>query len=289
MPLRKVYLTILILLSTLACPAGMWAAENTDYFASLQKRLIQDRFSAKRISILYQHPSVDFDTRGVSLYFVHQESKLNYDQFLEPGPIQRAKAYMADHGPALMQAEQAFGVHRHVITAILLVETRLGTFVGNRPVLNTFSSMAALADPAVRKAVWNEVAGTTHLTKAQFNAKADQKSRWAYDELKAFLSFTQAENLDPQTIVGSYAGAMGYCQFLPSSAIRLARDGNGDGRIDLFNHADAIMSVANYLNRHGWHSGITREKAYKTVYHYNHSKYYVNTVLKIVDALKGQA
>lgn len=287
MILRKVYLTTLILLFTLACPPGIRAAENTDYFASLQKRLIQDRFGAKRISILYQHPSVDFDTRGVSLYFVHQESKLNYDQFLEPGPIQRANAYMADHGPALMQAEQAFGVPRHVITAILLVETRLGTFVGNRPVLNTFSSMAALADPAVRQAVWNEVSGTTHLTKAKFNAKADQKSRWAYDELKAFLTFTRAENLDPHTIVGSYAGAMGYCQFLPSSAIKLARDGNGDGRIDLFNHADAIMSVASYLNRHGWHSGITREKAYKTVYHYNHSRYYVNTVLKIVDALKG--
>ena len=256
---------------------------------SLQKRLIQDRFSAKRISILYRHPSVDFDTRGVSLYFVHQESKLNYDQFLEPAPIQRAKAYMVDHGPAMAQAEQAFGVHRHVIAAILLVETRLGTFVGNRPVLNTFSSMAALADPAVRKSVWNEVAGTTRLTKAKFNAKADQKSRWAYDELKAFLTFTQSENLDPHSIVGSYAGAMGYCQFLPSNAIKLARDGNGDGRIDLFNHADAIMSVASYLNHHGWHSGITRENAYKPVYHYNHSKYYVNTVLKIVDALRGSA
>jgi membrane-bound lytic murein transglycosylase B len=287
MPLKQIHWTELILLIAVACPAGIPAADQTDYFGSLQKRLIQDRFSAQRISALYQHPSVAFETRGVSLYFIHQESKLNYDQFLEPGPIDRAKTYMADHQPALIQAEQAFGVHRYVITAILLVETRLGTYVGNRLVLNTFSSMAALADPAVRRAVWNEVAGTTHLTKAKFNAKADQKARWAYDELKAFLTFAQAENIAPHTVVGSYAGAMGYCQFLPSNALTLARDGNGDGRIDLFNHADAIMSVASYLNRYGWHSGIGREKAYKSVYHYNHSKYYVNTVLSIVDLLKG--
>ncbi|MFW5639795.1 MAG: lytic murein transglycosylase [Thermodesulfobacteriota bacterium] len=287
MSLKQIRWTLLILLIALVSPAGIPAADQTDYFGSLQKRLIQDRFSAQRISALYQHPSVAFETRGVSLYFIHQESKLNYDQFLEPGPIQRAKTYMVDHQPALIQAEQAFGVHRYVITAILLVETRLGTYVGNRLVLNTFSSMAALADPAVRRAVWNEVAGTTHLTKARFNAKADQKARWAYDELKAFLTFTQAENIDPHTVVGSYAGAMGYCQFLPSNALKLARDGNGDGRIDLFNHADAIMSVASYLNRHGWRSGISQEKAYKSVYHYNHSKYYVNTVLRIVDVLKG--
>ena len=52
-------------------------------------------------------------------------------------------------------------------------------------------------------------------------------------------------------------------------------------------HADAIFSIASYLKHYGWKPGISREKAYKVVYHYNHSKYYVNTVLDIADKLKG--
>ena len=74
---------------------------------------------------------------------------------------------------------------------------------------------------------------------------------------------------------------------MPSNALTLARDGNNDGQVDLFNHADAIMSVASYLNNYGWYPGIDQKGAYDVVYQYNHSEYYVNAVLKIADLLKG--
>ena len=63
-------------------------------------------------------------------------------------------------------------------------------------------------------------------------------------------------------------------------------DGNGDGRIDLFEDADAIHSIASYLKKHGWRPNQSRKGAFKVIYHYNHSKYYVNTILKIMDLLE---
>ena len=80
---------------------------------------------------------------------------------------------------------------------------------------------------------------------------------------------------------------MGISQFMPSNILIFAEDGDNDGRIDLFTHADAIASVANYLKQNGWRRGIDRKKARKVVWTYNHSDYYVNIIFKISDKLKG--
>lgn len=276
-----------LLIPDLLRPCQADAYSQTAYFKSLQTRLIQDGFSQAKIQKLYKSPKINFDTKGISLYFVHRESKLNYDQFLERDQIQKAKNYIAANRNAFISTEKAYGVERYVITAIILVETRLGTYVGKRPVLNTLSTMAALEDANNRKLLWQEVSSTTHLSKSEFEAKAKRKSGWAYQELKAFLKHCSKENYNPHTINGSYAGAMGICQFMPSNILTLARDGNGDGRINLFDHADAIRSIASYLNNSGWYSGISSKKAFDVVYTYNHSKYYVRTILKIAQLLRG--
>ena len=80
---------------------------------------------------------------------------------------------------------------------------------------------------------------------------------------------------------------MGISQFMPSNIIVYAKDGDKDGKVDLFTHADAIASVANYLKCHGWYPGIEGKKAFKVVWSYNHSDYYVKTIFKISDRLKG--
>ena len=115
---------------------------------------------------------------------------------------------------------------------------------------------------------------------------ARKKSNWAYSELKAFLKYTARETIDPVTVSGSYAGALGIAQFMPSSILAYAKDGNSDGRIDLFNHADAITSIASYLKHFGWHTGIDKKGAKKVIYRYNNSKYYVDAVLKVSALLK---
>jgi membrane-bound lytic murein transglycosylase B len=255
-------------------------------FDHVQSRLIADGFDAERVRDLYRQPEVAFESRGVALFFRHSEARLNYGQFLEERRIEMARQYVIDHSGALAAAETQYDVPREIITAIMLVETQLGTLVGNQIVFNILSTMAALDDATVRKAFWSDLPTERRLKRKAFEKKADRKSLWAYNELKALLRFVEAEKMDPVAIQGSYAGAMGYCQFMPSNALRLGVDGNGDERVDLFDHTDAIASVANYLKHHGWKPGMTRQQQYQVILKYNYSKPYANTILDIAARLR---
>jgi membrane-bound lytic murein transglycosylase B len=188
---------------------------------------------------------------------------------------------------SLDAAERRYGVPGEVITAILLVETQLGTLVGRQNVFNILATMAALEDRAVREAFWEALPPDGRLTREAFESKADSKSRWGYGELKALLKLAARDNFDPLQVMGSYAGAMGICQFMPSNALTLGVDGNGNGRVDLFDHPDAIASVGNYLKHHGWRKGLSRKGQYAVILKYNYSKPYADIILKIAKILKG--
>ena len=263
------------------------AADPSTYFNSLQNKLIKDGFRAAKTRQIYKQPGVAFEAKGVSLFFVHRESKLNYGQFTDQQSLASARAYMGKEGEALAKAEADYGVDKHVITAILLVESRFGKYIGKRSAFNTLSTMAALSDPAVRKKFWEYMTKTHRISRKRFEKKADRKSKWAYLELKALLKYAAHEGLDPVSIKGSYAGAVGLPQFMPSNILKYGGDGDQNGVINLETHADAVASIAKYLKGHGWRPGLTRKKAKKVIYRYNHSSYYVNTILKIADLLKG--
>jgi membrane-bound lytic murein transglycosylase B len=290
-PLRMAKVVALTMLfgGLLACPLATVQAQTPEdispFFADLQQRLVADGFDANAIDHLFAQPGVGFETGGVALFFRHSEARLNYGQFLKQERIEMARQYQVEHSGALASAEDAYGVPRSVITAIMLVETQLGTLVGNQTVFNILSTMAALDDPAVRKLFWQSLPTERRLSRKAFEEKADRKSSWAYSELKALLRYSEAQSIDPVAIRGSYAGAMGYCQFMPSNAQRLAVDGNGDARVDLFDHTDAIFSVGNYLRHHGWQPGLTRQQQYRVILKYNYSKPYANTILDIADRL----
>jgi len=262
------------------------SAGDPNEFEFLAQRLVGDGFDQETTKALFGNKTVCFDPGGVSLFFIHSESSLNYDQFSSPKSISDARMYMATHKESLDKAQEKFSVDKTIITAILLVETRLGTYLGNRTVVNTLATMAALTDKALAERVWQAISNNKRPERATFDKKVDQKSRWGYEELKALISYANREGLDPATIKGSYAGAMGIPQFMPSNALLLARDGNTDGRVDLFEHDDAIFSVANYLKHHGWESGLTRQRQHEVLFQYNHSNYYVDALLKISDRLK---
>lgn len=268
-------------------PAQSFQTEgNSNYFESLQAKLITDGFDEYEIKALYIRPEVSFETKGVSLFFMHSEARLDYDQYTVKQQIKKARRYMKKYNKELSQAQKIYGVDKEVITAIILIETQCGTLLGNRSVLNTLSTMASLFDLQVRGMLWKEISDIPELTRDKFEKKAERKSIWAYRELKAFLDHTIIEGVDPVEIKGSYAGAMGISQFMPSNIPALAKDGNNDGRIDLFNHADAIASIAFFLKRHGWTPKISNKKAQKIIHHYNHSEKYVDAVLKISKLLK---
>jgi len=270
-----------------AFPAS--AQESRPTFHTLKKMLVADGFNRRLIDVLYASPGTAFVDDIVGSYFRHSEAKLNYRQFTSQNAIQKARDYISAHSKALAHAQRVYGVDKTIITAILLVETRLGTYVGKNPVFNTLSTLASLKNPVNRDALWQAQSDTFLLSRREFDEKALDKADWAYTELKAFLRYTRRENMDPFMINGSYAGAIGFSQFMPSNILRLGIDGDSDGAVDLFTHADAIHSIANYLKYHGWHPDIKKNRAFKVIYHYNHSKVYVNTVLEISGLLKGRS
>lgn len=261
--------------------------ETEDNFNEIKDRLIKDGFSTEDIGRIYSNPKVSLELKGVSLFFVHSESKLDYDQFLSDKSITSAVDYMKSHVTELESAQSTYGVDKTVITAIMLVETRLGTYLGNRAVINILSTMSALSESTNREVLWNFLSNEQRIPRDKFDQKANSKSDWAYKELKSLLKYAAREGIDPVEIKGSYAGALGISQFMPSNALTLAKDGNLDGKVDLFNHADAIHSIANYLKHYGWQPAVNRDEAYKILYKYNHSNQYVEILLKISDRLKG--
>ncbi len=130
-----------------------------------------------------------------------------------------------------------------------------------------------------------------NLTQAQKNylqEKIKVKADWAYNELKALLRYAIKNNIDINTVPSSIYGAIGYGQFMPSNIPLYGIDANKDGKIDLFDPPDAILSVAKFLHTQGWkHRNIDFNKQVKVIKRYNHSTAYANTILALAK-LTGQ-
>ena len=149
--------------------------------------------------------------------------------FLDQARINAGVAYWKKHADTLKRAEKELGVPAEIILAILGVETRFGGNMGSFRVVDALSTLAFRYPP---------------------------RSPFFRSELKNFLILTREEEMSQLETVGSYAGAMGLGQFMPSSFREYAVDFDNDGHRDIWNNpTDAIGSIANYLRRHGWQPG----------------------------------
>ncbi|MDD2808573.1 lytic murein transglycosylase B [Rhodoferax sp.] len=158
-------------------------------------------------------------------------------RFVEPIRIQAGVKFWQTHQATLARAQAQTGVPAEIVVGILGVETIYGQQMGNFRVLDALATLA-FDFPA------------TH-------PRAAQRSAYFKDELEQFLSLTQRTGRDPLALKGSYAGAMGWPQFMPSSWSKYAVDFDADGVVDLFQSpADAIGSVANYFKAFGWQPGL---------------------------------
>lgn len=279
--------TLLVVGYLIAAESGAAVESGKKPLSSVQKLLIADGFDPTKIKRLYSRPQVSFEADGVILLFTYKEAQVDYGQFTNKWSIRKAKEYIQENNADLSRIEKAYGVDKKVITAILLVETGLGASVGTRSALNTLSTIAALTDPVVRNKLWDLIPDSKKISRKKFEKKAAARSKWAYEELKALLKYSAREGVDPVLIPGSFAGAVGVAQFMPTSILAYGKDGNDDGMVDMLNHADSMASIANFLKSHGWRPGQSRKKAEKIIHHYNHSSYYVNTILKISGRLKS--
>jgi membrane-bound lytic murein transglycosylase B len=158
-------------------------------------------------------------------------------RFIDPIRIKAGVAFWQANRETLARAEAETGVPAQIIVGIIGVETIYGQQTGTYRVMDALSTLA-FDFPAA-------------------HPKAASRAAFFLSELEAFLSLTQRTHTDPLALRGSYAGAMGMPQFMPSSWSKYAVDFDGDSRVDLFNSpADVIGSVANYFKSFHWKPGM---------------------------------
>ena len=158
-------------------------------------------------------------------------------RFIEPGRIEAGVRFWQAQRAYLERAEATYGVPAWLVAGIIGVETFYGRLTGN------FRALDALA--------------TLSLDFPASHPRAAERQAFFRGELETLLQLSLEQGVDPDQWRGSYAGAMGLPQFMPSSWRKFALDFDGDGRTDLrYSPADAIGSVANYLKQHGWQTGM---------------------------------
>lgn len=146
--------------------------------------------------------------------------------FIQPQRVTTGVEFWREHADTLAAAEKKYGVEADIIVAIIGVETGFGKNMGSHRVIDALTTLAFDYPP---------------------------RSPFFRSELENYLLLTREQKKDPLAFKGSYAGAMGYGQFMPSSYRNWAVDFDGDGFKDIWNNpVDAIGSVANYFKAHGW-------------------------------------
>ncbi|WP_395057448.1 lytic murein transglycosylase B [Polaromonas sp.] len=158
-------------------------------------------------------------------------------RFIDPVRIAAGVRFWQENQASLARAEAEYGVPADIIVGIIGVETIYGRDTGKFRVLDALATLA-FDFPAS-------------------HPRARERSEFFKGEIEQFLTLQSRLNTDPFTALGSYAGAMGMPQFMPSSRNKYAVDFDGDGRIDLWNSpADVIGSVANYFKAFNWQPGM---------------------------------
>jgi membrane-bound lytic murein transglycosylase B len=150
------------------------------------------------------------------------------DSAVSPQRVHRGQRLLAEHAAILHAIEQRYGVERNVLVAIWGMESNFGSNMGNMSVIRSLATLAY----------------------------EGRRPQFAHDQLLAALQILQHGDVQPQRMQGSWAGAMGQTQFIPTTYQRHAVDFDGDGRRDIWDStADALASTANYLSASGWSSG----------------------------------
>jgi membrane-bound lytic murein transglycosylase B len=149
--------------------------------------------------------------------------------FITPARVDGGIAFWRDNAVQLARAARTYGVAPELVVAIIGVETRYGDNMGSYRVIDALATLAFDYPP---------------------------RSDFFAGELEQYLVMVREQGFDPLALKGSYAGAMGMGQFIPSSFRAYAVDFDADGHADIWNsRADAIASVANYFGKHGWEHG----------------------------------
>ncbi|MDQ7832209.1 MAG: lytic murein transglycosylase [Desulfovibrionaceae bacterium] len=214
------------------------------------------------------------------LTFPPIEAPSVYDSALTPERLAEAREFYAANRAILARVLARYGLPGEVAVGVSAVETRCGRFLGDKPAVVSLAGMALARDyalvaqtfayenPSPERAAW--LAQT-----------ARERGDWAFRELTALLDYAARLGRDPLAMPGSVYGAIGVSQFMPTNALTLARDGDGDGVADLFNVDDALESMGNFLQKAGVGGQTSEANLREALFRYNRSRTYVNTVMAV--------
>lgn len=251
------------------------------------EKLIADGVDRRRVLRAFTDPRVEPFT-GIDFGLYPREPRSLYRGFTQPSSIALARRCRAQHAETLRAAEREFGVPGSMVAAIIHIESGCGRNTGSHVVLYRLARLAMANEPAnLRRNILRHTRGTS--SPEAIERLTRERARYLedtfYPEVLATFQIADKLNIDPLGIRGSGSGAFGIPQFLPRSYLSYAVDGNGDGRITLYDPEDAIRSCANYLAAHGWRPGLTRAQQRRVIWHYNRSDTYIDAVLAVAERL----
>ncbi len=258
-------------------------------FRSAAIRLVDKGADSAFICQILHYPSTTFLEKMLKINVSGFLKPADYSHNFNAASVKAAREFVQQNLQSLQRTQDSTGVSKEAIASILWVETKYGKITGDYNVISVYASLAAADEvtnieenqQSYRPRVQDR--DSLRLLDSMVEARARRKAQWAVDQLMALREMRDRLGKPINELRGSWAGAFGWSQFIPSSYVSWAVDGDGDGKIDLYNKEDAIASVGNYLKVNGW--GPNRSQQEAAVFHYNNSRDYVNCVLTLAQKI----
>lgn len=258
---------------------------NREIFAPVAERLLARGVDSMFVAGLLNDPHITFDESFGKINVTGYLKKADYSHNYNAYSISQNKEFLGKYDSLLTACEAVTGIPKEVVVSVMWVETKHGKYLGKYNVASAYLSLALADQPdnieKNKKALRTDHPDLSDKELAELDdkiqARAKKKAAWALDQIVALEEMQALSPVPVFELYGSWAGAFGLSQFLPSSYLQWAKDGNNDGKINLFEFPDAVYSIANYLKANGW--GNNEKAQRKAVYHYNNSNDYVDAVL----------
>lgn len=260
-------------------PAGQWA--------TVEERLKQNKFEPSFIELMRETYEPDSFKDVVELNVNLFLRKVDHHAVqVTDEAVENVKAFSLENAPVFTKMEETRGVPGPIVASLLWIESRYGKVKGRFHVLSVFAHLVQADRPDVVEHL--QGAGAKRFTTAKVNKKsltkirerATKKSKWAISELKKMQQMAKRDHEMTKSLRGSFAGAFGIPQFLPSAYLRWAKAERDSETPDLNRVGDAIHSVAFYLRENGWNT--RRKKTHiRALMNYNASEDYANAILRL--------
>jgi membrane-bound lytic murein transglycosylase B len=286
----------LSLISSALIPGSALARESRirAEWSGIEKELAKTGFSPDFVRFLRKNFQTKRHDQVLRLNILGFLRPADHQALLTDESIAASSRFMAENETSLKKAKELFEVDPEVVAALLWVETRHGNVRGNFHVPSVYLSLIAGRTKATQAKLYRHAKRgrlpaslTTEDLKLKIESRCERKADWAIEELRSIEKLFRKNPADVKALRGSFAGAFGFPQFIPSSYLKWAYTDHPTHSPNLYEFHDAILSVAHYLHKNGW--GKTRDERKKSLYTYNNSDDYVDAILELSERLKNSA